>query len=178
MTERKIRKLIEEKRKYFWWAGGLTIALDQLSKFWLASTGETVYAQVVIPGLLNIVGVPPNTQGAFSLGPESPLFYVLATVVGLGLIGWFFLGTPSDRALPFLSLGCLAGGAVGNLIDRLIFGGVRDFIDAHWFGRYHWPAFNVADIAICVGVAFLFREVLFGPDSEKQQENGARTESE
>jgi signal peptidase II len=55
----------------------------------------------------------------------------------------------------------ILGGAVGNLIDRLRFEGVIDFLDVHWYD-YHWPAFNVADAAITIGVSLLCWELLFG----------------
>lgn len=88
------------------------------------------------------------------MGPEGVTFYIVASVIGLAIIGWFMMSTPPQQTSVHIALGCLFAGALGNLIDRLTLGAVRDFIDLHW-GQYHWPTFNVADMAICGGVAVL-----------------------
>jgi signal peptidase II len=79
----------------------------------------------------------------------------------MGLIVYFYHQTP--RSHPYLSaaLAMIFGGAVGNLIDRLRFGEVVDFLDVH-LGAYHWPAFNVADSAITVGIAIFILHVVLG----------------
>jgi signal peptidase II len=61
---------------------------------------------------------------------------------------------------PHLALGFVCGGALGNLIDRLAIGAVRDFIDLHWMDKANWPTFNLADAAICIGVGLLLLEAL------------------
>jgi signal peptidase II len=69
--------------------------------------------------------------------------------------------TPPDRGPVRLAFAFIMGGAIGNLIDRLRFDEVIDFLDVHW-SHYHWPAFNIADAAITVGVAILCWDLLFG----------------
>jgi signal peptidase II len=88
----------------------------------------------------------------------------VALAVVAGLLWW--LGR-MERPLPALAIGLVVGGALGNVIDRLRFGAVVDFLDVHAAG-WHWPAFNLADSAITVGVAGLVIDGLFGgPDRDK-----------
>ena len=82
----------------------------------------------------------------------------LAAISPLFLLIWL---ARSDRPVVVYGLGAVIGGAVGNLVDRLRFGAVADFLDFHVWG-YHWPAFNVADSAITIGMAVLIAESLFG----------------
>lgn len=86
------------------------------------------------------------------------IFIVLALAIVVGLLIWL---RRVASARTGLALGLVIGGAVGNIIDRIHFGAVFDFVDFHAFG-WHWPAFNLADSAITVGVAALLIETLFG----------------
>jgi signal peptidase II len=72
-----------------------------------------------------------------------------------------YRGTPAERWSVRLAFSLVLGGAIGNLIDRLRFDAVIDFLDVHWY-QYHWPAFNIADAAISCGVAILCWDLLFG----------------
>ncbi len=81
------------------------------------------------------------------------LFAGIASVVGVGLVVWL-LRLPKSSVLLSLALALLIGGAFGNLYDRLVHGFVIDFLDI-FYGVYHWPAFNIADSAICAGAALL-----------------------
>jgi signal peptidase II len=72
-----------------------------------------------------------------------------------------YRSTPTDRIIVRLAFALIMGGAIGNLIDRVRFDEVIDFLDVHWY-QYHWPAFNIADSAITVGVAILCWDLLFG----------------
>lgn len=130
------------------------IFLDQLSKAWILSSFQLYESREVIPGLFNLVYVT-NTGAAFSMlaDVDSPwkhyFFLGVAGVAIVGLtIGWLKLR--KENNLYGVALALIAGGAAGNLIDRVRFGSVVDFLD-FYFGNYHWPAFNVADSAICIG---------------------------
>ncbi len=163
-------KAFRAKRKLFWLFAGVALVLDQLSKHFLwHAPGDGPPRTAIIPGLLNIVSHPGNTGGALGL-PGNPLIYAIAAVVGLGLISYFFFTTDAAHGTTHAALGLLAGGAVGNLADRLMFGFVRDFIDLHWRDVYHWHTFNLADSAICVGVFIIACSALFcsgpAPDAE------------
>lgn len=159
-------------RRYFWIAAGLALATDQITKLILwrrPAPGRG--ATTLIPGLLRIIPHSGNRGGAMGL-PGGPTFYAFAALLGLGLIALFFLTTSSQKGLVHAALGLLAGGAIGNLIDRLALGYVRDFVDLHWRGAYHWPTFNLADTAICVGFVLILWDFLFGPGTEYPQEAG------
>jgi signal peptidase II len=144
-------------RKWFALAAAIVIA-DQLVKLLVLRTfapGE----QRVVTDFLNLVLVF-NKGAAFSLfaqapGWQAPLLSTFAIVASL-LVGWFIVRNPGNRIF-CLGLALILGGAVGNVIDRLRFGHVVDFVDLHAFG-WHWPAFNVADSAISVGAVILILE--------------------
>jgi signal peptidase II len=119
----------------------------------------------VIDGLLNWT-LTYNLGAAFSFlsdagGWQRWFFSALATGVSLLLVFWLSRLPRNDwrQAVPFA---LIIGGALGNLVDRVRFGHVVDFIDAYW-GSYHWPAFNIADSAIVVGAIGLALSTLFTP---------------
>lgn len=146
---------------------GLVAALvillaDQASK-WLIL--EVVFRQwpppIEVTGFFNLVMVWNRGVSFGMLASDSDttrwLLVALALAITAGLGYWL---TRIDRLLPALSIGLVIGGAIGNVIDRLRFGAVADFFDVHVLG-YHWPAFNVADSAITVGVCLLLVDGLF-----------------
>jgi signal peptidase II len=107
-----------------------------------------------------------NPGGAFGILGQANRNVVRPLLLGLPLVAvvvlvLFYRSTPADRLLGRLAFSLILGGAVGNLIDRLRYDGVIDFLDVHWYD-YHWPAFNVADAAITIGVSMLCWELLFG----------------
>jgi len=145
------------------WLSILIIALDQFTKFliepWL--TGQPAFE--VIPGFARLILVY-NTGAAFSLlssasGWQRWLFTGLAVVISVLIVYWL-KKTPRSQWTTALPLAMILGGAVGNLIDRLRFGHVIDFVDLY-YGDWHWPAFNVADAAISVGAAVFILAGLF-----------------
>lgn len=140
------------------WLSLLVIAADQYTKHWIVSHFE--YAQVqVVNEFFNITRLH-NTGAAFSFladasGWQHWLFVGLGLTVALGIVVWMrFL-----RGQPWLSaaLALMLGGALGNVIDRVQYGHVIDFIQVHW-QRHYFPAFNVADSALTVGAVLLVIE--------------------
>ena len=130
--------------------------IDQVSKFFVRTRmfeGESI---PVIPGFFNLVSVR-NRGAAFGFLNRSDIDWQVwlffgATIVA-GIILYSLLKkSPKNRMLSF-SAGCIMGGALGNLADRFRFRAVVDFLDLYW-KEWHWPAFNAADIGICLG-AFL-----------------------
>ena len=110
----------------------------------------------LIPGLLNLVHIH-NKGAAFGLlsglsAEFAWLFFVATTGLVLGVLGYLLWRLPDDHWPAALGYSLILTGALGNLIDRVRLGEVVDFIDVYW-GRYHWPAFNVADSLVCVGPA-------------------------
>ncbi len=139
------------------------IVLDQLSK-WFALRELTPYVpHAVFPGVLNWT-LAFNTGAAFSFlsngsGWQTWLFAILAVVVSAVLIVWL-ARTPRGDWRSAVPLALVIGGALGNLIDRLVRGQVTDFIQVYWHA-WSWPAFNLADSAICVGAVALIAFGLF-----------------
>ncbi len=160
-------------RRFFWIAAGLALAADQIAKVVLWRTPAPGRGAItILPGFLRIIPHSGNRGGAMGL-PGGPTLYAFAAVLGLGLITLFFLTTPAQKRVVHAALGLLAGGAVGNLIDRLALGFVRDFVDLHWRGTHHWPTFNLADMAICVGFVLVLWDFLFSPSTEYPEETEA-----
>jgi signal peptidase II len=129
--------------------------LDQVTKFLIAANLPTgTYGPPrhieIIPGFFNLVHVG-NTGAAWSLFAGKSTMLALLALTTLGAI-FFWRRSLGLRLLPVqVSFGLLCGGIVGNLIDRLVYGHVIDFLDFH-FGSYIYPTFNIADSGICVGV--------------------------
>ena len=155
------------KNKYFllFLISGLIIGLDQITKYFICKF-LPLYSQIeVIGGFFNIVHVR-NSGVAFGLFKRFGSEYRLISMLVIFLIVIFlifFLVSQLKRGftLQAFSLSLILGGAVGNLIDRVLIGEVIDFIDVHWAEVYHWPAFNVADSAITVGIIFIVFDELF-----------------
>lgn len=133
---------------------GIAICLDQLSKQWVLSSFQLYESREIIPSFFNLVYVT-NSGAAFSMfaDVDSPwrhyFFLGFGTLAIIGLtVAWYRL--KRENSLYGIALGLISGGAAGNIIDRIRYGSVIDFLDFHFKG-YHWPAFNIADSAICVG---------------------------
>ncbi len=133
----------------------MVLLLDQVSKIAVVRSFVPWESVPLIEGFFNLVRVH-NTGAAFGFmnNPDSTAqlwFFGVAAVVA-GMIIFFIAKTEkSESPLFFSALGFILGGAAGNLIDRVHYKYVVDFLDFHISG-WHWPAFNVADIAICLGV--------------------------
>ncbi len=139
----------------------LVLALDLLTKQWaLAALGDQGFVEVT--GFFNLVLVWNRgvSFGMFQAGGEAGrwLLVLMALIVSIVLVIWL---RRERRVLPRLAIWLILAGALGNVVDRVRFGAVVDFLDFHAFG-YHWPAFNVADSAIVVGAALLVGDSLLG----------------
>lgn len=143
---------------------GLVVLLDQFTKWLIAST-MTYYEQInVIPGFLNLIYIH-NPGGAFGMfarnqGHLQNFLFIGIAVFAMGLILYLYRNTPPEYPLLSAAFALIFGGALGNMIDRIRLGEVIDFIDvyiAHW----HWPAFNIADSAITVGMVVFGFYILF-----------------
>ena len=140
----------------------LVIVLDQLAKAWVVQHFH-LFERVHLLPVLDII-LTYNTGAAFSFladaaGWQRWVFVVLALTVSIVLIGWMRRLRASSHGLLACGLSLIVGGALGNLIDRLLPGRVVDFVHAHW-GEHYFPAFNVADSAITIGAALLLLDAL------------------
>ncbi|NIS60185.1 MAG: signal peptidase II [Proteobacteria bacterium] len=159
-----LREKFTRKYQIFFIALPLILFWDQVTKY-LVRQAVPIYGSIpVIEGFFSITHVK-NTGAAFGLfaGGVSPfrtLFFMAITVGAVIVILLIFRRIRGDRILAPLSLAMIMAGALGNLVDRIRWGYVIDFLDLYW-REYHWPAFNVADSAITVAVFLLFIENLF-----------------
>ncbi len=142
-----------------------TVALtDQISKLLIARLLAMYETIQVIPGFFNITHLR-NPGGAFGIFADgSPLLrrflFLFVSGVAAAIVLVFHRNTPETHPWLLAAFALIFGGAIGNLIDRLRLGRVIDFLDFH-LGGWHWPAFNVADSAITVGVCVFALHVLF-----------------
>jgi signal peptidase II len=143
---------------------GIVVLADQVTKQIIMASLALHESIVVIGNFFNITHVL-NPGGAFGFfATQSDMvrklvFLVLSSVVALFIL-WFYKRVAGTHVFLSWGLALIFGGAVGNLIDRFRFGHVVDFLD-FYIGTAHWPAFNVADSAISVGMAVLIYHVVF-----------------
>jgi len=142
---------------------GIVIVVDQITKAVILKNLPLYSSVAVIPGFFSLSHIH-NPGGAFgflasqSLSVRSTIFLLISSLA-VCLILYFYRSTPKTHPLLATGFALIFGGALGNLIDRLRFGKVVDFLD-FYIGNYHWPSFNIADSAITVGVTiFLFHLV-------------------
>lgn len=144
---------------------GTVILLDQLTKYIILKNFALHESLTVIPGLFDITHIH-NPGGAFGFfSDQSPvvrkLVFRVFSVIAVFVVLYFYHQTPKHETWISCALALIFGGAIGNLIDRFRFGIVVDFLD-FYIGNNHWPAFNVADSAITVGVTVFVVHLLFG----------------
>ncbi len=149
----------------------VVLGADQLTKWAAQRLLDPDMPLTVIPGFFAL-RLAHNTGAAFSLladagGWQRDLFIGLGVVVSLGIAWWILKLRPGERWTA-LGLSLVLGGALGNVIDRLRWGQVVDFLD-FYYGTWHWPTFNLADSAITMGVMILIAVELFAADSKKRE---------
>ncbi len=144
------------KYRLFTITAGLSLVLDQLTKIYVDNNFALSESYKVIANFFHFTYVR-NPGAAFGMLADSPyrmpFFISVSIVASLGII-WYLRLTAAEKRWQHFALGLIFSGAIGNLIDRIRYSEVIDFIDVHWY-NWHWPAFNIADSAICVGVTIL-----------------------
>lgn len=138
------------------WLTVVFIIVDQVTKQYIVANFDLYERTAVLP-FFNLT-YAQNPGAAFSFLADQPgwqrwFFSIIATIASIVFLVWM-AKTPKENRLLSIAFALLLSGAVGNLIDRLIFGYVIDFLDFYW-GQYHWPAFNVADSVIFIGAALM-----------------------
>ncbi|QDQ29171.1 lipoprotein signal peptidase [Chitinimonas arctica] len=153
------------------WLGlaGLIVVLDQISKQWVEHALD--YGdRIPLTGFFNLV-LTYNPGAAFSFlagagGWQRHFFTVLAVVVSAVIVS--MLRKQHAQTGIALALSLILGGALGNVIDRVLYGHVIDFIQLY-YGQFYWPAFNIADSAICVGAVLMVLDSLRKPSAGASQ---------
>ncbi len=156
MTKDKILRLLI--------VGGVIILIDQITKLYIHTSYAMGSVKTVIPGFFNIVHYH-NPGGAFGLFAGQSqivrvLVFLVISIIATGFILWLYRSIPKTHPMLANALALIFGGAVGNLIDRIRMGEVDDFLDVYIM-NYHWPAFNIADSAICIGVGIFIFHMIF-----------------
>ena len=150
------------------------VFLDQATKLYIDSNMELHQSIQVIKNFFQITYIR-NSGAAFGIlsGFKSPwltLFFVLISVVAIGIIMFYYHKTPENQRLTLVSFALIMSGAIGNFIDRAFYGEVIDFLYFHWYQHY-WPAFNVADSCITIGVSLLLWNMFFPEAFLKTRDN-------
>ncbi len=158
------------KRFYFMLSIGLmVVSLDQATKMSIMNSFSLYDIREVIPGFFNLTYLE-NTGAAFGFlasasGAWKQWFFIGVAVLALGFILFLYSQYCLDKFIYTIALGLIGGGAVGNVLDRVRYGSVVDFLD-FYIGNRHWPAFNVADSAICVGVGLFLLANFLSPQKQ------------
>ncbi len=150
----------------FFIVAGAAAAADQAIKLTVASRFHLGESIALIPGYLSITYIR-NRGAVFGVlashpGDFIPVFFIATTLGALAFVFYLYRYSPSAHAYGRHALMLIFGGGLGNLVDRIAYGEVIDFIDVY-YGSYHWPAFNLADSCISVGVALLALDLLRSP---------------
>lgn len=156
----------------------IIVVLDQVTKLYVDANFRLHETVPVIRDFFHLTYVR-NKGAAFGILADNAIripFFITVSVVALLGILWYIKKIRDDQKLALFSLSLIFSGALGNLIDRIRLGEVIDFLDFFW-QRHHWPAFNVADSAITVGVALLFIE-MWREDRNKSAEVSANKHKE
>jgi signal peptidase II len=174
---------MQRRWKIFLFIGFLTLVADQITKVWartlpaqLAPNGQRYgVAQPVIENFFDW-RLSFNKGSAFSLFGEMSGARVFLTVVGVAavlIILYMLHRARNDQTRLIYALGLVAGGAIGNLIDRIAFGQVTDFVVWKYYDK-EWPTFNVADVALVIGVGLLFLDMIKETRAESRAVKAAR----
>lgn len=155
------------------WLSLLIVILDQITKYYISHQFALFETLPIIPGLK--ITYVHNTGAAFSFlsdagGWQRWLFITLSSIISVVLLYWLKKHPATDLWLA-IALALVLGGAVGNLADRILFGYVIDFIVVY-YESWYWPAFNVADSAISIGVVMLIIDSFWFDHAEISTHSG------
>lgn len=147
----------------------VTILIDQISKYYIQYTPALHGKIELIPNFLYVTYVK-NTGVAWSMLSGKTVFLIIIGIIETAVLIYFLVMVLKAKNKPYIvALSLMIGGAIGNLIDRIMFGYVRDFIDTYPFG-YNFPVFNVADSALCIGVGIILILMIY--EERKEKRNG------
>jgi signal peptidase II len=147
-----------------------SIVADQLTKLWAINVLKSGGSIKIIGEFLRFT-YAENRGAAFSILQGQRVFFVIVTIIMLIVLGFIYFKSKNIAKLSKLSLAMIAGGAIGNFIDRIRFGYVVDFIDVRFGSFYNFPIFNIADSFVVCGTILLIILILFNK-FEKSEING------
>ena len=146
----------------------VVLGADQLTKY-VVRTYMEVGESIPEDGIIRLTYIQ-NTGSAFGLFPNQTLILTIAAVIGVGIIGYFLIKGSDTSVLLSISLALQLGGAIGNIIDRVSYGHVIDFVDLRI-----WPIFNVADSSITIGFLLLAWVLLIGGDKKGRARDASQS---
>lgn len=151
---------------------GVVIALDQLTKNLVLARFRLGESYTIIENFFNLTFVK-NFGAAFGFLSQShpefrEIFFLVMPPAAMIVIFFLLKGVKNNDRVQILALSSILGGAIGNYIDRLRFRYVVDFLDFHWFNQYSWPAFNIADAGIVIGVGILMIQMFLEGRAQKK----------
>lgn len=147
-----------------------SIIADQLAKLWSLNVLKDGGSIKIIGEFLRFT-YAENRGAAFSILQDQRVFFIVITVVMLGVLAYIYFKTKNITKLSKLSIAMIAGGAIGNFIDRVRLGFVVDFIDVRFGSFYNFPIFNIADSFVVCGTILMIFLILFNK-FEKSETNG------
>jgi len=175
-----VNQALEERLPYLG-VSALVVLLDQVTKRIIDQT-MTLYQSIdVVTGVFSLTYVR-NRGAAFGILsaadlPYQATLFSIVSLIALAAIVYYALNMPASDRLPQIALALIAGGAIGNLIDRVWLGYVIDFLDFYW-EAHHWPMFNIADSCISTGVGLLIVDMLVSPSEDPETGIGATPAAE
>lgn len=134
------------------------LLIDQISKYLVDMNMKLQESITVIPGFFRVTYLH-NTGAAWSMLEGKMIFFYLITAIALAAMIYFYIKSKNSEVLFKTGIVCMAAGTLGNFIDRLVFQHVRDFLDFIILG-YDFPVFNIADMALCIGVFLIIVDIL------------------
>jgi signal peptidase II len=163
-----MRKVFCDTGLRFLWIALLGLVLDQVTKQMVVANFD-LYQSMQVTGFFNLTYVH-NYGAAFSFlhdagGWQRYFFTAIALVVSVVIVWWLYQSPKEQRLLP-IAFSFILGGAIGNVIDRIIHGYVIDFLD-FYVGNYHWPAFNIADSVIFIGAGLLIVDMFVNKEEKE-----------
>lgn len=171
---------VPRRWKWFTVFAVVTLVADQITKYWARNqlpVNSRGYGEPVSV-ITNFFDwrLSYNTGSAFGLFSSvngARIFLTIVGIIALGAIGWMVHKARDDQRRLMVGLGLVGGGAIGNVIDRVAFGKVTDFVVWKWYS-HEWPTFNVADAALCVGVGLLFLDLGKQAKEEKAKQTAEK----
>ncbi len=169
---------MSQRYRFFTLITLVILVSDQATKLYVDANFRLHESMSVIQGVFNLTYVR-NKGAAFGILSDSAVripFFITVSIVAMIAILWYIRRLKDNQKLAFYALTLVFSGAFGNLIDRIRLGEVIDFLDVFW-QRHHWPAFNIADSAITIGVALLILE-MYREERNKTTEKSTQEQKE
>ena len=155
---------ISQRLRWFWLTIAVVIA-DRATKAWFEASTSESYRHEVVHNLIYLVhSTNPGIAFSFFADSNSPSMksvLIAGSIVVVIILTWLLIAGKPGGPMTLAGLALLIAGATGNVTDRILHGGVTDFLEV-WIGSYRWPAFNVADSAITIGAMLILLDAIFG----------------